>query len=268
MGNVFIKAIHPLAGQLKRDVLIRKAVSQLNPHCRQRQIVAAAQGEQREIAVAGLFHPGLHGFDHRFGFHIPSRTRQHPGLAEPTSSRAATANLHRETVMDRFHMGDQPHGVVGHRRRHTPKHPRRNIRVKRLTGDPIGASPVKRRHVNAGNMGQIAQQLRSGQSIGFGLRHHQTDFRQQLLTVTQGDEVEERRVGLWIAGCGGTASKDQRWRCRVTQRQVAPISGANRHLRQIQHLKDVGGTKFVAEAEAQDVESRQRPTALHGKQRL
>ena len=268
VGNVFIEAIHPLAGQLKRDVLIRQAVAQLHPHRRQRQIVAAAQGEQREIAVAGLFHAGLHCLDHSFGFHIPSRSRQHSGLAEATTPGATAANLHRETVMHRFHMGHETHGVVGHWRRHTAKNPCRDIRMKRLEGDPIGARSIERRHVNAGNLGQIPQQLRSRQSIRFGLRHHQTDFGQQLLTVTQSDEVEKRGIGLWIAGGGGPTSENQRRCCRITQGQVAPISGADGHLRQIQHLKDVGGAQFVTEAETQDVEGRQRPTAFHGKQRL
>ena len=77
--------------------------------------------------------------------------------------------------MHRFHMGHETHGVVGHWRRHTAKNPCRDIRMKRLEGDPIGARSIKRRHVNAGNLGQIPQQLRSRQSIRFGLRHHQTD---------------------------------------------------------------------------------------------
>ena len=78
--------------------------------------------------------------------------------------------------------------------------------MKRLKGDPIGARCIKRRHINARDLRQIAEQLRSGQSIRFGLRHHQTDFGQQLLTVTQGDEVKEWGIGLWIAGGGGTAA--------------------------------------------------------------
>ena len=74
--------------------------------------------------------------------------------------------------MHRFHMGDKAHGVVGHRRRHTPENPLRNIRMERLKGDSVRAQLVERGHINAGNLDQIAEQLRSGQSIGFGLSHH------------------------------------------------------------------------------------------------
>ena len=110
--DVFIKAIHPLTRQLERDVLIGEAVAQLNSNRRQCQVVTAAEGQQREIAVAGLSHPGFHRFDHRRGFHNPSGARQHPGLTKATAPRATTTNLHRETVMHRFHMWDKTHGVV------------------------------------------------------------------------------------------------------------------------------------------------------------
>ena len=60
------------------------------------------------------------------------------------------------------------------------------------------------------------------------LSHHQADLRQQLLAIAEGHEVEEGRKGLRVAGGGGAAGKDQRWRIRVSQRQVAPLSSPDR----------------------------------------
>ena len=256
VGDVLIKPVHPLAGQLQGHVLVRQTVAQLHPHRRQGQVIAAAERQQREVAVAGLFHAVLHGLDHRFRLHIPCRPGEHPGLTEAAATGAAAANLHGEPVVNRFHMRYQPHGVVRHRRRHPAQHPPWQLRMQRLQADAVVARFVQRRDVNPGNLSQIPQQLGTGQAIGLGLGHHQPDLGQQFLTIPQRDEIKERGIGLGIARGCGASGKDQRRCRRITQRQIASISRPDGHAAQIQHLQDVGGAEFVTQAETEDVEGR------------
>jgi len=161
VGNVLIKAIHPLAGQLQRDIAVREPVAQLNANGRQCQVITAAERQQREIAVAGLAHAGLNGLNHRLRLHIAGRARQHSRLTEPAATGAAATNLHRESVMHRLHMRHQTHGVMRHRGRHPPQHPLRQSRFQGFDGDPVGPGRVERGHVDPWHQGEIAKQCRA-----------------------------------------------------------------------------------------------------------
>ena len=156
--------------------------------------------------------------------------------------------------MHGFDVGHQPHGVVGHGRGRSPLNPSRGAWLERLDAHPIGAGAIQRGHVHARHLGQIAQQLPARMAGSASLSHHQADLRQQLLAIAEGHEVKEGGEGLRVAGGGGAAGKDQRWRIRVSQGQVAAIGCPDRDAGQLQHLEDVGAAQFVAEREAQDVE--------------
>ena len=123
MGDVLVEAIHPLAGQGQRHVLIGKPIAQLHPHRWQGQVVGAAQRQQGKVAVAGALHAGFDRLDHRLRLHIPGRAGEHARLAEAAAAGAAAANLHREPVVHRLDMGHQAHGVVGHGGGGAPQHP-------------------------------------------------------------------------------------------------------------------------------------------------
>ena len=223
VGDVVVKPVHPLTGQLQGHVLIRQTVAQLHPHRRQSQVIAAAERQQREVAVARLFHAVLHGFDHRFRLHIPCRSGEHPGLTEAATAGATATNLHSEPIVHRLHMRHQAHGVVRHRGRHPTQHPPGEVRIQRLQCDAVVARRVERRHVNPGHLSQIPKQLRPGQGISLGLSHHKSDLGQQFLTIPQGDEIEERGIGLGIARGRGASGKDQR-RCRwIIEWQITAI---------------------------------------------
>ncbi|CAI8155397.1 MAG: Uncharacterised protein [Synechococcus sp. CC9902] len=114
--------------------------------------------------------------------------------------------------MHGLHMGNQPHGVMGHRCGDAPQRAGRKLGVQRLDGDAIVPGPIERRHIDPWHLRQITQQIEPAQTCFFGLRHHKTDLRQQFLAVTQRDEIEKCRIGLRIAGGSGAAGKDQRWR--------------------------------------------------------
>ena len=268
MGDVLVEAIHPLAGQREGHVLVGQAVAQLHAHRRQGQVIGAAEREQREIGVTGALHAGFDRLDHRLGLHITGGAGEHARLAEAAASGATAADLHREAIVHRFDVGHQAHGVVGHRRGGAAQHPRGNSRLQRHLANAVGARPIERRHIDAGHLGQVAQQVAAAEAGGAPLGHHQADFGQHLLTVAQHDEIEEGREGLGVAGGGGATGKDQWRRRRISQGQITAIGGADRDLRQLQHREDVGGAELITEREAEDVEGRQRPAALHGEQRF
>ena len=142
VGDVVVKAIDALTRQRQADVVLLQAIAELHPDGGQGEVVTAAQGQQREIAVTGLNHPGLHGLDHLIGIDVPRRSGQHPRLAEAAPTGAAAADLHREAVMHRLHMGHQSHRVVRHGRGHPADHP------------PFSQG----RHVNPWHVSEIAQQ--------------------------------------------------------------------------------------------------------------
>ena len=131
----------------------------------------------------------------------------------------------------------------------------------------IGPRAIEAGHIDPGNLRQIQQQCPAAKAGSLGLAHHQADFRQQLLPVAEGDEIEEVGVGLGIRGGGLATGKDKRLGLGVVERQVGTLPGPDRQADQIQHLQDVGGAKLIAETEAEDVEGAQATTALHGKQR-
>ena len=124
VGNIGIEAVDPLAGQGEADVVFRQAVAQFDANGGQGQVVGAAERQQGEIGIAGAFHPLLHRFDHRFGFHIPGRAGEHAGLAEAAAAGAAAADFNREAVVHRLNVGHQAHGVMGHRRGRAPQQAR------------------------------------------------------------------------------------------------------------------------------------------------
>ena len=142
VGDVVVEAIDALTRQREADVVVLQAVAQLHSHGGQGEVIAATQRQQRKIAVTGAHHAGLNGFHHLLGIHVAGRAGQHPRLTEAAAAGAAPANLHREPVMHRLHMGHQAHGVVRHGRRH-PAH---------------NAAMAQRRHVDAGHLRQVAQQ--------------------------------------------------------------------------------------------------------------
>ena len=266
MGDVGVEAIDPLARQGEGDVLVSEPVAQLHPHRRQRQIVAATQRQQREIGVAGAAHALLHRLNHRLGLHIAGGAGEHAGLTEATTAGAAAADLDGEAVVDRFDVGHQPHGVVGHRRGGAPLDAHGQPRLQGLHRHPIGGRAVERGHVDPRHQSQIPQGVRAAQTGGAGLSHHQADLGQQLLAIAEGDEIEEGRERFGIAGGGGPAGKDQRRGGRISQGQVAASGSTDGDAGQIEHLEDVAGPELVAEAEAEDVEGGQGPAALDRKQ--
>ena len=268
VGDVVIKAIHPLAGELQGDVLIRKSVAKLDPDSRQSQIVTAAERQEREVAVTGPLHARFHRLNHGLRLHIPGRAGQHPRLTETASPRAAPSDFNREPVMDRLHMGNQPHGVMGHRRRHTSQGAGRQLRVKRLHSDPVNTRGIQGRHVHTRHVGQIPQQTGTGPTRGLGFSDHKTDLGQQLLPIPESDEIKEGGVGLGVAGGRWSASEDQWRRLRVAERSVTPITGPQWNPSEIEHFEDVGRPELVAETESKDVECWQRAPALNGKQWL
>ena len=105
VGDVLVEAVHPLAGQGERHVLIGKPIAQFHPHRRQGQVIGAAEREQGKVAVAGALHAGFDRLDHRLRLHIPGRAREHARLAEAAAAGAAAADLHREPVVHGFDMG-------------------------------------------------------------------------------------------------------------------------------------------------------------------
>ena len=165
-------------------------------------------------------------------------------------------------------MGNQTHGVMGHRRGDPSQHPFGEFWLKRFKADSIQTRGIERRHINPWHHGQIKQQSRARQPCLLAFGQHQSDLRQQLLTITQGDEIEKGGIRLWIAGGRWPSSKDQRRSLRVTQRQVTAVCRSDRNPAEIQHLQDVGGAQLITQAEAKDVEGVEGPAALHTEQRL
>ena len=226
VGDVGVEAIDPLAGQGEGHVFVGEAVAQLHPHRWQGQVIAAAEREQREIAVAGALHAGFDRLDHRLGLHIAGGAGEHAGLAEAAAAGAAAADLHGEAVVHRFDVRHQPHGVVGHRRGGAAQDAAGQTRLQRLHGHPIGAGGIERGHVDPRHLGQIPQQLAAAEAGSAALGHHQADLGQQLLAIAEGDEIEEGGEGFGVAGGGGATGEDQRRRRRVGQGQVAPVGGS------------------------------------------
>ena len=226
VGDVGVEAIDPLAGQGEGHVFVGEAVAQLHTHRRQGQIIAAAEREQREIAVTGALHARFDRLDHRLGLHIAGGSGEHAGLAEAAAAGAAAADLHGEAVVHRFDVRYQAHGVVGHRRGGAAQDAAGQARLQRLHGHPIGAGGIERGHVDPRHLGQIPQQLAAAEAGSAALGHHQADLGQQLLAIAEGDEIEEGGEGFGVAGGGGATGEDQRRRRRVGQGQVAPVGGS------------------------------------------
>ena len=124
--------------------------------------------------------------------------------------------------MHRFDVGHQAHGVVGHRGGGAAQDAAGQARLQRLHGPPIGSWGIQRRHVHPWHLGQIPQQSAAAEASGPALGYHQADLGQQLLAIAEGDEIEEGGEGFGIAGGGGAAREDQRWRGRIGQGQVTP----------------------------------------------
>ena len=266
VGDVGVEAINPLTGQGEAHVFVGEAVAELHTHRRQGQVIGAAQGEQRKIGIAGFGHALLHRLNHRFGLHIPGRAGEHARLAKAATPGAAPPDLNREPVVDRFDVGHQTHGVVGHWRGRAPQDSFGWALDQRLQAHPIGAWGIERRHIHPRHLGQISQQGGARQPGRLGLRHHKANLRQQFLAIAEGDEIKEGRKGFGVAGGGGPPGENQRRCFGMVQRQVAPVPREQGHPGQIQHLEDVGAAELIAEAEAKDVEGRQGPATFHPKQ--
>ncbi|CAI8242496.1 MAG: Uncharacterised protein [Prochlorococcus marinus str. MIT 9313] len=149
VSDIIIKAIDPLAGQLKGHILIRQTISQLHTNRWQSQVIAATERQQRKIAISRSLHTIVHCFNHRLRINIPSWTCEHAGLAKTTTTSTTATNLHLESIMHRFNMWNQTHGVVRHRLGHPSQNLGRRSRLQRNDGGAIRALTVKRRHVNA-----------------------------------------------------------------------------------------------------------------------
>ena len=157
MSDVVIKPIHPLAGQLKRDIAIGKTIAKLYPHSGQRQVIAAAQRQQREVAVTRSLHSRFNRLNHGLRLHVPRWSCQHSRLAKTTASGATTANFHRQSVMHGLHMGNESHRVMGHGRSNTPQQAVRKTSLQRLHADPLLIRSIKGRHIHPWDKSEITK---------------------------------------------------------------------------------------------------------------
>ena len=184
MSDVVIETVHPLTGQLKRDIAIGETIPKLYPHSGQRQVIAAAQRQQREVAVTRSLHSRFNRLNHSLRLHVPRWPCQHSRLAKTTASSAATPNFHGQAVMHCFHMGNEAHRVMGHRSGHTPQQAGRKARLQRLHRDPLLIGSIQRRHINPWDSSQITEQVRSRPARRFGFCHHQANLRKELLPIS------------------------------------------------------------------------------------
>ena len=121
--------------------------------------------------------------------------------------------------------------------------------------------PVERRHVDARNLHGAVDQERPApvRSLTVDLRQGVEQARQQLLALTDGDQVEEVRHRLRV---------HQRRAAAENQRVAgSALAALQRNVRQIQHLQHVGVPALVAEREPQHVEVGQRSPRLPAEQR-
>jgi hypothetical protein len=160
------KAIHPLAGQREGNVVVLQAVFYLHTDSGQGQIVRATQGEQGKLVVAGFAHPGLNGIHHRVRIHVPRRAGQHARLAKATASGAAPTNFHRQSIVDRFHIGHEPHGVGWHRGGDPAHNPAGTSGGLGLNGT-VCRHVVKPGHIDPRHLGQVKQQRFSVEASRF-----------------------------------------------------------------------------------------------------
>ena len=124
-------------------------------------------------------------------------------------------------------------------------------------GQPVAGEgdPVQRRHINSGHGGQpevhlVAVAPPSSLPCGDDLG----DFPNHLLAVAQHRGVNEVGQRLGVVGAVST-DNDQ----RVGRR---PISGSDRHTRQVNALKQVRVEEFGREVESQHVELGGRPVSV------
>ena len=183
VSDVVIKTIHPLTGQLKRDIAISETITKLYPHSGQRQVIAAAQRQQRKVAVTRSLHSRFNRLNHGLRLHVPRWSRQHSRLTKTTASGATTTNFHRQSVMHGLHMGNESHRVMGHGRSNTPQQAVRKTVLQRLHADPLLIRSVERRHINPWDNSQVTKQVRSRQARSFGFCHHQSNLREKLLPI-------------------------------------------------------------------------------------
>ena len=112
--------------------------------------------------------------------------------------------------------------------------------------------PEKRRHIDAGDTAQGGQQVHPVCPVPGQIRL--TDIKDRFLSVAQQERVNARGKRLGVKGAR-PAGNNQRMGFVPVLRQEGDTA-------QVQHHQDVGVRQFVLEAEADNVEGRQRGIGL------
>ena len=126
--------------------------------------VGARQGRERDFVVARAAQAVRNHAPHLLGGALAHRPRDHPGLTEPTPSRATSEQLDIESVVDDLDQRDKLFfrvRPIGEVRNRALVHHGRNVGVTRRHRPKRGTVElhrVHRRHVDTGDRGQGAKE--------------------------------------------------------------------------------------------------------------
>ena len=229
----------------------------------------SAVDSEREghLVVAGAGQPALDHGAHLVGRALPDRPGDHAGLAEAAAPRAATEDLDVEPVV--HDLGDRHQlvlrvrevGQVGHRALLDLGGHVRVAGGDRHEGRALVGALVHGGHVDAGDVGELPQHVLPaavGAPRRLPPREDLGDLADDLLAVTQHDEVEEVGDGLGVVGAVATGRDE-----RVLG---AAVSRPHGHTGQVDHVEQVRVGQLGREVEPDDVEVGGGPVGVEREQ--
>jgi hypothetical protein len=200
IGNIFVKAIDPLAGQGEGYIFVFEAIFNFDADGWQGEIVGTTEGEERKLIVTRGADSLFDRADNRFGFYVSCRTSQHSGLAKATPASTPATNFYGQAIVNGFYIGDQTDRIGWHGSCYPPQDSLGYVGTVG-TNRTIFGGIVKSGNVNAGDLRQIEEQFFFAQSGCFAFFDDETDFWQEFFSVAQGNEIKEVGVGFGVGSC-------------------------------------------------------------------
>jgi hypothetical protein len=118
---------------------------------------------------------------------------------------------------------------------------------------------VKTRDVDPLNFGKRFQKILLLSSLLFPCDHLIADFQDDFLAIPDDDGIEEISHGFRI--------EDRRTPCNNERESLIPVLGEKRNTTQVEHIEDVGETKFILEGKTQYIKLMKRSRGFEGRKR-